>query len=339
MRRLLIVGLSLILIGFTGVSYAELTEQDISNINASLENILTQLNQGGIPEDEALAQIESIFNEQILPELPEGENVDFASLIPNIQDVFTMVTTALEGGGDVNAAIAAATESLSSILIDNNTNSNTNPNPGTSLRGGRKISEISKEGKKKEKTPSPPPINIWPTPREPTIQGSIAGIEEIDGKMYVKVEADKVNIADGNGFVDAEGEVWLVEVDKDTAAELKDKTGEKIIISGDLQEDVDGHLTISLYTKEYLKEKYGIETDTDKFYAVGNDIEKYIAEMDKEGSWFKQMEELMSPIYKAIEEKYGKELSYKEKLEILKQILFSQPSGAELIGEPKYLEK
>lgn len=330
MRRLLIVGLSLILIGFTGVSYAELTEQDISNINASLENILTQLNQGGIPEDEALAQIESIFNDQILPELPEGESVDFASLIPNIQDVFTMVTTALEGGGDVNAAIAAATESLSSILIDNNTNSNTNPNPGTSLRGGRKISEISKEGKKEKASPPP---------REPTIQGSIAGIEEIDGKMYVKVEADKVNIADGNGFQDAEGEVWLVEVDEDTAAELKDKIGEEIIISGDLQEDVDGHLTISLYTKEYLKEKYGIETDTDKFYAVGNDIEKYIAEMDKEGSWFKQMEKLMSPIYKAIEEKYGKELSYKEKLEILKQILFSQPSDAELIGEPKYLEK
>ena len=326
MRRLLIVGLSLILIGFTGVSYAELTEQDISNINASLENILTQLNQGGIPEDEALAQIESIFNEQILPELPEGESVDFASLIPNIEEVFAMVTDALVGGGDPAAALAAATESLVQLL--------TNPTEVGSLPDSEIISSMKGKDKKKEEKKKP-----QSPPREPTIQGSIAGIEEIDGKMYVKVEADKVNIADGNGFQDAEGEVWLVEVDKDTAAELKDKTGEKIIISGDLQEDVDGHLTISLYTKEYLKEKYGIETDTDKFYAVGNDIEKYIAEMDKEGSWFKQMEELMSPIYKAIEEKYGKELSYKEKLEILKQILFSQPSGAELIGEPKYLEK
>ncbi|RKY29600.1 MAG: hypothetical protein DRP68_07090, partial [Candidatus Omnitrophota bacterium] len=270
MRRLLIVGLSLILIGFTGVSYAELTEQDISNISASLENILAQLNQGGIPEDEALAQIERIFNEQILPELPEGESVDFASLIPNIQEVFAMVTDALVGGGDPAAALAAATESLVQLL--------TNPTEVGSLPDSEIISSMKGKDKKKEEKKKP-----QSPPREPTIQGSIAGIEEIDGKIYVAVKADKVNIADGNGFQDAEGEVWLVEVDKDTAAELKDKIGEKIIISGDLQEDVDGHLTISLYTKEYLKEKYGIETDTDKFYAVGNDIEKYIAEMDKEG--------------------------------------------------------
>lgn len=316
------MGLSFVFLGFAVASYAALTEEQITQINTSIGDILAQLSSGSTTEDQALAQLEELFNQQVLPnlDLPEGETVDFASLIPAIQETFAMVTSAMEGGGDLNSATAAATESLSQIL--------TNPtsNPGGSIRG----STGEKEGKEKEeKEEEPPP------PAEPTIQGTILGVEEIDGKTYVKVEADKINIADKNGFVDAaEGEIVLVEIDEKTAAELSKEIGKEIIISGDLQKDVNGYLTLILYTKEYLKERYGIETDTDKFYAVGNDIDKYIAEMNKEGSWFKQMEKLMAPLYQAIEAKFGK-LSYKEKLEIIKQVLLGGASkAAELIGKP-----
>jgi len=327
-RKLLTLVISVMVLGFVGTSYAALTEEDISNITSVVENLLNDLHQENISEDDALAQLEDLYINQILPNLDLPEGVDapqFSSLISNIEEVFAMVTDALVGGGDPAAALAAATESLVQIL--------TNPTEVGSLPDSNMISSSMKNKgeKKKEKKKTPPP------PREPTVQGTILGIEKIDGKTYVKIDADKINIADKNGFVDAaDGEIVLVEVDEKTANELSKAIGEKIIISGDLQTDVDGYLTIALYTKEYLKEKYGIETDQDKFYAVGDEnIEKYIAEMNKEGSWFKQLEKLMAPIYQAIENKFGK-LSYREKLDIIKKFLLGGIDKAfELIGKPQ----
>jgi len=325
MKRLLILGLTLLFLGFVTASYAALTDEQMTQIENSIENVLTQLNEGSLTEDQALAQLEDLFNNQILPnlDLPQGENVDFSSLISAIQEAFAMVTSAMDGGGDLNSALAAATQSLLEILTNPS-----NISPSSSMSNSIRNKTNSKEGKKKK---NPPP------PREPTIQGTILGIEEIDGKTYVKIDADKINIADKNGFVDAaDGEIVLVKIDEKTAKELSKAIGEKIVISGDLLTDVNGHLTIALYTKEYLKEKYGIDTDEDKFYAVGEgNIEKYIAEMDKEGSWFKQLEKLMAPIYQAIEDKFGK-LSYKEKLNLIKKFLLGGVNKAfELIGKPQ----
>lgn len=324
MKKLLILGLSFLFLGFVTTSYAALTDEQMTQIQNSIESILAQLNEGNLTEDEALAQLEDLFNNQILPnlDLPQGENINFSSLIPAIQETFAMVTSAMEGGGDLNSALAAATQSLLEIL--------TNPSniPSSSSMSNSIRNKTNKERKEKK---NPPP------PREPTIQGTILGIEKIDGKTYVKIDADKINIADKNGFVDAaEGEIVLVEIDEKTAKELSKVIGEKIVISGDLQIDVNGYLTIALYTKKYLKEKYGIETDQDKFYAVGEEnIEKYIAEMNKEGSWFKQLEKLMAPIYQAIENKFGK-LSYKEKLNLIKKFLLEGTNRAfELIGKPQ----
>ncbi len=312
MKKFLVFGLALIMMGVSAVSYAAYTEED-------LVAILTQVSQGEIEEDVALAQLQDLF---------DGE--DFDALVPNIQEVFAMVTDALIGGGDLNAAIGAATGALAAILDDPNPIGPDNNNAGNGeIEGQNIVDAVDGAGKDgKEKTDKEKAAEEWA--KEPTVKGTITGIETIDGKTYVAVKADQVDICDGNGFQEAEGETWMVEVDSELAKELEDNIGEEIVMSGDIQENVNGELSINLYTKEYLADTYGVTTDRDDFFALGDDIDAYLAEMEETGSWNEQLEEKMAPIYEQIEKEYGKDLTYKEKVEILKQMLLDDSPNAGL---------
>lgn len=111
LRAMIFLGLLLIPIYS---AFSELLDED--ELQKYLADVLTRLNQEKISKEEALDELKELFEDEILPQL--DEEVEFASLEPKIEEVFTMVTTALEGGGDFDSALASAVENLSSILTN-----------------------------------------------------------------------------------------------------------------------------------------------------------------------------------------------------------------------------
>ncbi len=92
MRKFLILGLSLFFIGFSCLGYAQLSEEELDNVRASLADILTQLQEEEITQDGALGALGALYTQEILPnlELPQGVNaqdVNFDSLMPAILDI------------------------------------------------------------------------------------------------------------------------------------------------------------------------------------------------------------------------------------------------------------
>lgn len=73
-----------------------------------------------------------------------------------------------------------------------------------------------------------------------------------NGQTYAIVNANSVNIMDGEGFHSAEGETILVAVDKATKNSIINKmksTGDRsIMFMGDVRESVNGYLTIAMNT-------------------------------------------------------------------------------------------
>jgi hypothetical protein len=108
-------------ISFFKVIYADYLDQEEEQIlKGRIQEILTGLHDGEFSEQQALEEIEKLFQEMVVPnmDLEEGDVPDLSIAEPKIRDVFTMVTTALQGGGDFNSALDAAVNALASILTN-----------------------------------------------------------------------------------------------------------------------------------------------------------------------------------------------------------------------------
>ena len=111
----------LISAGFYGVAFGDYLDEDQEALlKDQIQEILTRLHEEQLSEEEALNEIEKLFQELVVPhmDLEEGQEADLSVAEPKIRDVFAMVTTALQGGGDFNSALDAAVNALASILTN-----------------------------------------------------------------------------------------------------------------------------------------------------------------------------------------------------------------------------
>lgn len=89
------------------------------------------------------------------------------------------------------------------------------------------------------------------TVKDPVVEGTLVGVQTIDGVTYAVVSAANVNIMDGTGFQAADGETVMVQVDAEMAETLKamlNKGETDVMFMGDVKADVNGHLTMAVNT-------------------------------------------------------------------------------------------
>ncbi|HBU69863.1 MAG TPA: hypothetical protein DEE98_05710 [Elusimicrobia bacterium] len=103
--------------------------------------------------------------------------------------------------------------------------------------------------------------------RDPLVTGAIndvLSIKDANGvtHYYLSVNASGVDMFDGKGQKDADGETILIEVDAATAANMKDKVGQEITISGNVSASVDGHLTMTVNEGGYVVGEAGTTNKT-----------------------------------------------------------------------------
>jgi hypothetical protein len=87
------------------------------------------------------------------------------------------------------------------------------------------------------------------TVKDPVVEGTLVGVQTIDGVTYAVVSAANVNIMDGTGFQAADGETVMVQVDAEMAETLKamlNKGETDVMFMGDVKADVNGHLTMAV---------------------------------------------------------------------------------------------
>lgn len=174
-----------------------------------------------------------------------------------------------------------------------------------------------------------PLIEDWVKTYEPTIIGTISdvmvevddefysyeealnlGIDLTEATYYVVVDADQIDIYDGEGFQDAEGETFYVEIDASLVAEMQDNIGEKVLFAGDVAQDADGYLSIT------MNEAYG------GGYAIGEEaIDAYLDA--REGSeWYQDLIDVMTSLWDDITQEYGEHSDWRQGFEFLKRWIF-----------------
>ncbi|MCB4790374.1 MAG: hypothetical protein LHV68_00640 [Elusimicrobia bacterium] len=122
---------------------------------------------------------------------------------------------------------------------------------------------------------------------DPLVAGKIQSVVNINGKNYVVVKADKIDMFDGRGFQAADGEEIYVEVDAATAANIQSglaSGNNEIIISGNVQADVNGHLTMSMNDGGY-KIGTNAEQVTSEWFAQNSEFYKSMVNFMAANVW------------------------------------------------------
>jgi membrane protein implicated in regulation of membrane protease activity len=292
-----------VMVVMAGRGFAQ-DEEDSPYQNVS--EVLTDLFNGAITVDESMEFLRQLYEQQQLLEqfqqnqtqvraiLTGIQNLNVQMTPDQIQQVADVLNNFVQGNIDINQAQQQLTQILGQpVQIEV---------PDTRHRKGTPLDEAKKKAaKKKQAEKKQPPV------QDPVLHGKVQGVKEINGKMYLEIKAEGVDICDGNGMQKANGETWLVEVDQATAEQYKNKIGEDIYIAGDIQPDVDGKLTMK------MNKNYGGGIVSADYYKQ---------------AWYKQNVDYMTRSYwDFIEQRYGDSLSYKEKLQLLQQMLYAHNEG------------
>lgn len=145
---------------------------------------------------------------------------------------------------------------------------------------------------------------------DPSIAGTLQNIVQIDGKYYAVVSADYIDLMDGLGAQDAEGEVIYVEISAELAAQIKDKIGGSVMFMGDVAADTNGHLTITMnveYGGGYRD--LGNATKQDMKVAMDN---------LKSEAWYGKVLDQMKSIWADIRVQYGGYSTWRQGFEFLR---------------------
>jgi len=296
--KVIMVALLVGLVAMPGRSFAQQEEQ---NPYQNVSQVLTDFFNGAITIDESMEFLRTLFEQQQLLEQFEQQQAQVRNILNTIKNLnieintqqIQQITQVLNNFVQGNIDINQAQQQLSQI-IDQPVQI-VNPDQH---RTGTPLDEAKKKAAKEKKAKKQPPV------QDPVLHGKVQGVKEINGKMYLEIKAEGVDICDGNGMQKANGETWLVEVDPATAEQYKNKIGQEIYIAGDIQRDVNGKLTMKM----------------NKNYGGGIVSEDYYKQ-----AWYRQNVDYMTKSYwDFIEQRYGDSLTYKEKLQLLQQMLYAQ---------------
>ncbi|MCD6080797.1 MAG: hypothetical protein J7J54_05050 [Candidatus Omnitrophica bacterium] len=296
--KVIMVALLVGLVAMPGRSFAQQEEQ---NPYQNVSQVLTDFFNGAITIDESMEFLRTLFEQQQLLEQFEQQQAQVRNILNTIKNLnieintqqIQQITQVLNNFVQGNIDINQAQQQLSQI-IDQPVQI-VNPDQH---RTGTPLDEAKKKAAKEKKAKKQPPV------QDPVLHGKVQGVKEINGKMYLEIKAEGVDICDGNGMQKANGETWLVEVDPATAEQYKNKIGQEIYIAGDIQPDVNGKLTMKM----------------NKNYGGGIVSEDYYKQ-----AWYRQNVDYMTKSYwDFIEQRYGDSLTYKEKLQLLQQMLYAQ---------------
>ena len=267
----------------------------------NVSEVLTDFFNGAITIDESMEFLRTLFEQQQLLEQFEQQQTEVRNILntiknlnielntQQIQQITQVLNNFVQGNIDVNQA-----QQQLSQIIDQPVQI-VNPDQH---RTGTPLDEAKKKAAKEKSAKKQAP------PKDPVLHGKVQGVKEINGKMYLEIKAEGVDICDGNGMQKANGETWLVEVDPATAEQYKNKIGQEIYIAGDIQPDVNGKLTMKM----------------NKNYGGGIVSEDYYKQ-----AWYRQNVDYMTKSYwDLIEQRYGDSLTYREKLQLLQQMLYAQ---------------
>ena len=296
--KVIMVALLVGLVAMPGRSFAQQEEQ---NPYQNVSQVLTDFFNGAITIDESMEFLRTLFEQQQLLEQFEQQQAQVRNILNTIKNLnieintqqIQQITQVLNNFVQGNIDINQAQQQLSQI-IDQPVQI-VNPDQH---RTGTPLDEAKKKAAKEKKAKKQPPV------QDPVLHGKVQGVREINGKMYLEIKAEGVDICDGKGMQKANGETWLVEVDPATAEQYKNKIGQEIYIAGDIQPDVNGKLTMKM----------------NKNYGGGIVSEDYYKQ-----AWYRQNVDYMTKSYwDFIEQRYGDSLTYKEKLQLLQQMLYVQ---------------
>ncbi len=286
-----------------------LLQQEEGSPYQDVSQVLTDFFNGAITIDESMEFLRTLFEQQQFLQQFEQQQAqvrDILNTIKNlnieinpqqIQQISQVLNNFVQGNIDINQAQQQLTQILGQPVEIVNPDEH---------RTGTPLDEAKKKAAK-EKAAQQKKVKKQTPPQDPVLHGKVQGVREINGKMYLEIKAEGVDICDGNGMQKANGETWLVEVDPATAEQYKNKIGQDIYIAGDIQPDVNGKLTMKM----------------NKNYGGGIVSEDYYKQ-----AWYKQNVDYMTKSYwDFIEQRYGDSLTYKEKLQLLQQMLYAQNQG------------
>ncbi|HDM08541.1 MAG TPA: hypothetical protein ENF97_00265 [Candidatus Omnitrophica bacterium] len=292
-----------LLVGLVAVpvrSFA-LLQQEEGSPYQNVSQVLTDFFNGAITIDESMEFLRTLFEQQQLLEQFEQQQAQVRNILntiknlnieintQQIQQITQVLNNFVQGNIDINQAQQQLTQILGQPVEIVNPDQH---------RTGIPLDEAKKKAAKEKKAKKQPPV------QDPILYGKVQGVREINGKMYLEIKAEGVDICDGKGMQKANGETWLVEVDPATAEQYRNKIGQEIYIAGDIQPDVNGKLTMKM----------------NKNYGGGIVSEDYYKQ-----AWYKQNVDYMTKSYwNFIEQRYGDSLTYKEKLQLLQQMLYAQ---------------
>jgi hypothetical protein len=145
---------------------------------------------------------------------------------------------------------------------------------------------------------------------DPSIAGTLQDVVEIDGKYYAVVNADYINIMDGAGVQNAEGELIYVEISAELASQIKDKIGGSVMFMGDVREDVKGHLAITMNVE------YG-----GGYRDLGNmsksEMRTAMENLANE-AWYQKVLNDMKSVWADVRVQYGEYSNWRQGFELLK---------------------
>ncbi|RKY35763.1 MAG: hypothetical protein DRP73_04450 [Candidatus Omnitrophota bacterium] len=300
MRYLKVIMFAL-LVGLMAVPVRSFAQQEGESPYQDVSEVLTDFFNGAITIDESMEFLRRLFEQQQLIEQFEQQQVQVRNILNTIKDLnieinpqqIQQITQVLNNFVQGNIDINQAQQQVSQILGQPVEIGNPDQH-----RTGTPLDEAKKKAAKEKSAKKQAPV------QDPVLYGKVQGVKEINGKMYLEIKAEGVDICDGNGMQKANGETWLVEVDPATAEQYKNKIGQEIYIAGDIQPDVNGKLTMKM----------------NKNYGGGIVSEDYYKQ-----AWYRQNVDYMTKSYwDLIEQRYGDSLTYREKLQLLQQMLYAQ---------------
>ena len=82
-----------------------------------------------------------------------------------------------------------------------------------------------------------------PAAADPALYGEIVKVS-VNGVDYIGIRAELIDILDGNGLKNAEGEVWILT--GDLAKQLKDYIGKKVMVMGDVAGQIGDNFVLNI---------------------------------------------------------------------------------------------
>ena len=298
-----------LLVGLMAMPGRSFAQQEEESPYQNVSEVLTDFFNGAITIDESMEFLRTLFEQQQLLEQFEQQQTEVRNILntiknlnielntQQIQQITQVLNNFVQGNIDVNQAQQQLSQIIGQPVQIGNPDQHRTGTPLDEAKKKAAKEKAAQQKKVKQQTPS----------QDPVLHGKVQGVREINGKMYLEIKAEGVDICDGKGMQKANGETWLVEVDPATAEQYRNKIGQEIYIAGDIQPDVNGKLTMKM----------------NKNYGGGIVSEDYYKQ-----AWYKQNVDYMTKSYwNFIEQRYGDSLTYKEKLQLLQQMLYAQNQG------------